>query len=454
MMNKKSSIKRRKKVLPKAEGPKDLPLKKVGVRIIGIGGGGGSIVSQLSRELSGFSSRKIDFIAANTDLQALNSLPSVVKPFYFGQELTQGLGTGSDSDLGRTAAEKEEGKIEKLFSLQKDLFIIISCFGGGTGSGATPVFTKIAEKLGVVSIGIFTLPFAFEGSTKMETALSALGAGKENLNATLVLPNEKIFRLIKKDTPFPLALSILNKRLAESIGGLLRIIYVPGLINIDWADIKEILKGRDRLAYLQSVQAQGNGRIEKLIEEILENRFLNYNFSGADKVLFNIESSKKLYMRELAKVSREINRLSPKAKVIFGISQSSSRKQNLPKEAKIKDKIRITLLATGCQDEKNLERKKKSVKEQKTKEKKKNYFGRKQRGEKNKGKPSIKKKTRRKTKSPSTSQKIKILSPKKIRIRRNALDIERAEKEIRKKEKEEEKVWEIPAFLRRKQTKK
>jgi len=140
--------------------------RKVRIKIIGIGGGGGNIVSELSKKLKDFSSAKVDFVAANTDIQALEALNKKVKKFSFGQKLTSGLGTGRDVAIGEKAAKDDLERIKSLFTDNKDLYIIVSSLGGGTGTGASPVFAKIASQMNLMTLGIFTLPFSLKERKK------------------------------------------------------------------------------------------------------------------------------------------------------------------------------------------------------------------------------------------------------------------------------------------------
>jgi len=395
------------------------PIKKVRVKVIGIGGGGGNIVAEMSSRLTNYSSKKIDFTAANTDLQDLNSLPKKVKLFSFGQELTKGLGTGRDPLLGEEAAKKEEKRIKKLFSDKRDLFIIVASLGGGTGTGAVPVFAKLANNSNATTLGIFTLPFLFEGRGKMQLAQRCLEKLRENLNAILILPNEKVFNLTKEDTPLPLAFSLLNKYISDSLKGLLRIIYLPGLINIDWADIKTTLSGKGKLAYLNVTETKNKEKLDEFTKSLLGSRVLDYNFEGATNILFNIESSKNISLGELVTISQKINSAAPKAKIIFGLSQVSN----------LKDTLLATILATGN--------------EIKRKREKKEIFP-------EKIAPPKKKKVKKSLPIEIEEEKLKNNKP---QIRRTALEIKKAEKEESKKEEEKEKIFEIPAFLRRAKTK-
>ena len=393
----------KKKIKEKKEKVKEIEpnLKKIRIRIVGIGGGGGNIVSELSKRLKDFSSQKVDFVAVNTDSQALNSLPKTLKTFSFGNKLTKGLGTGRNFELGEKAAKEDAEKMKEIFSEDRDLYIFISSLGGGTGTGATPVLTKIAGDMGLSTIGIFTTPFLFEGKKKMDASLKALDLIKENLNAYMVLPNEKIFSLTKEEVSFTDSLSLLNGRLSEALEGLLRTVYNPGLINIDWADIKTIIEGKKNIAYLNFAKVKTNQNIEEIAKSLLKSQILEYPFENALNVMFNVEASKDLSLQMLSQISEKISELSPNAKIIFGLSQNP----------KFKNDIRITIFATS---------------EEVTEKPKKKVIA--------KPKPVIKK---------------KVEEEKEVEVRRTALDIKEAEKIKEREEEDEEKIYEIPAFLRK-----
>ena len=393
----------KKKIKEKKEKVKEIEpnLKKIRIRIVGIGGGGGNIVSELSKRLKDFSSQKVDFVAVNTDSQALNSLPKTLKTFSFGNKLTKGLGTGRNFELGEKAAKEDAEKMKEIFSEDRDLYIFISSLGGGTGTGATPVLTKIAGDMGLSTIGIFTTPFLFEGKKKMDASLKALDLIKENLNAYMVLPNEKIFSLTKEEISFTDSLSLLNGRLSEALEGLLRTVYNPGLINIDWADIKTVIEGKKNIAYLNFAKVKTNQNIEEIAKSLLKSQILEYPFENALNVMFNVEASKDLSLQMLSQISEKISELSPNAKIIFGLSQNP----------KFKNDIRITIFATS---------------EEVTEKPKKKVIA--------KPKPVIKK---------------KVEEEKEVEVRRTALDIKEAEKIKEREEEDEEKIYEIPAFLRK-----
>ncbi|MFZ3055035.1 MAG: cell division protein FtsZ [Minisyncoccales bacterium] len=409
-MKKKIKVIKKPEVVEKGLSKKDVEstAKKVKIKVIGIGGGGGNIIAELLKKLKDFSTQKVDFVAVNTDAQALKSLPKTLKTLSFGNKLTRGLGTGRDVEIGEKAAKEDIEKLKELFSDDKDLYIFISSLGGGTGTGATPVLTKIADEMGLNTLGIFTLPFTFEGKKKMDVALKSLEKIKEGLNAFMILPNEKIFTLTKEEISFADSLNLLNDRLAESLEGLLRTIYSPGLINIDWADIKTIMEGKRKIAYLNFCRAKSNQNVEDIAKALLKNPILEYKFENADNVMFNVEASKELSLQLLSQVSEKIGELAPNAKIIFGLTQNP----------KLRNELRVTILATSSEIEKKQPKKKEE-------------------------KVAVKKKVKgKKAKAPKAEEGG-------VEVRRNALEIKEAEKKEEEKEEEEEKIFEIPAFLRK-----
>ena len=409
MKKKKKEIKKKEKKAEKPEKNDIDTTKRVRIKVIGIGGGGGNIIAELLKKLKDFSSQKVEFVALNTDNQALRSLPKALKTIPFGNKLTRGLGTGRDAELGEKAAKEDVEKLKGMLSDGKDLYIFISSLGGGTGTGATPVLTKLANEMGLNTLGIFTLPFSFEGRKKMDMSLRSLDKIKETLNAFMILPNEKIFSLTKEEVSFADSLNLLNDRLAESLEGLLRTIYSPGLINIDWADIRTILEGRKKVAYLNFCKAKSSQNAEEIAKTLLKNPILEHRFDNADNVVFNVEASKELSLQLLSQISGKIGELAPNAKIIFGLTQNP----------KLRNEIRVTIFATFGEAEKKV--RKSVVKKEKP--------------EKKKVKP------------------VKI-EEKEVEVRRNALEIKEAEKKEEEREELEEKRFDIPAFLRKSKEKK
>lgn len=443
-----------------------LGVKRTKIRVIGVGGGGSSIVSEIASGVE-----KASFVVANTDLQALRTSSRKALRFQFGQSLTHGLGTGMNAEIGEIAAQNEKERIKKLLEGQ-DLCIIVACLGGGAGSGAAPVFAKISRDLGNITYGIFTLPFKFEGERKMDIAENALEKLRLKLNAFSIIPNERIFQIINKDTPIKAALSAINKNLANNLQGLIEMIYQPGLINIDFADLRTVLQGQGRLAYLNTIEARGSNKSEEAIKEVLNSPLYPYGIRGAKGVLLNIAGERNLGLSEISQISKSISELSNKeAKIIFGISQNK----------KYSGSIKTTLLATGCGPLKIFSGKVKKVKRRRKKvvpkienEKtvKKNNPKLKNKLRKKISKiirkpqePKIeKKKKNRKKRAPKTENKQnKILpvepvkeevreysSPPMLQVRKNAIQIKKEAEAAEKEMLEKEKFWETPAFLRKK----
>ena len=484
------TIKRTKIIKTKAETDK---VKKTKIKVIGIGGGGNSIVSEIASRM-----KKASFVVANTDLQALKSSSRRAVHFQFGLNLTQGLGTGMNTELGMAAAQDEKARIKKMLEGQ-DLVILVVALGGGTGSGAAPVFAKICKDLGNLCLGIFTLPFEFEGEKKMEIAKNSLGKLKYQLNAFSVIPNERIFRIIDEKTPLKMALSAINKSLAESLGGLIETIYEPGLINIDFADLRTILQGQGKLAYLNTIEIQKKRDTAKeAVEKVLNSPLYPYSIKGAKGILLNISGPKDLGLSEVNKISKTISALLNKeAKIIFGVSHN--KKSNI---------IKTTLLATGIPSQRlSLKKpaapdktlpKKKRVHPVKSSEAGAKQFNRvKKRKKKEKpafvplsaesrqrdkvkvSKPTKPIKSTKLTKPSKQSKPTEPIKPTKTqknllpkvidasassipttpfyseeknseKVRKNALQIKKEVEETEKKMLEQEKIWETPTFLRRK----
>lgn len=419
-------------------------LFKAKIKVIGVGGGGGSIVSEMGRTLE-----KATFVIADTDMRALKN-KSGIKYFCFGEEYTHGLGTGVNVDIGRQAAESAKDRMGSFFEGQ-DIIIFVASLGGGLGSGATQIFADAARQFGGITFGIFTMPFKFEGRNKYKIAQNALKSLRKSLNVSLVIPNEKIFKVIDESTPITNAFSMVNKNLISSLESLIGLIYNPGIINIDFADLRTILKGRGNSAFLNTIEASGKDRVEKTCKGVFKNLLLQNSGFKAEKILFNVSGSENLSMFEIEKISSHISDLNPKAKIIFGISKSP----------KLGGRIKTTILMTGGGGQ-NEPDEAAEAKKKPDKSAKRILTG-----------PS---QSRRKAslvgKAPKKQIKAEniaipraldipvfevpvpapimepVLSSKKT-IRRSALEIREAEDLQEKKKIAQEKEWEIPAFLRK-----
>lgn len=396
---------------PKTEASADdFKLKRTKIKVIGIGDGGSQIVAELAKEL-----KKVDFVAANTDWRKRQKFSPSIKTFNFGEKYTRGLGAGMDPEVGRLAALTEKDKIAQIVK-GSDLCFLISSLGGGTGSGAAPVFAKICQQEGILSFGIFTLPFKFEGEKKFEVAKEALEKMRANLNTTLILPNEKIFQTLDKNISFQEGFSAINRILSQGLSGLIGLIFQPGLINIDFADLKTILDGRGKPAYLASCEFDRGTKIDEIKKKIFQNVFLTYNFHHSRQVLFNIVSDANLSLNEVSEISQLVfNAVHAEAKIIFGVSFNTQ----------LLGKVRVVLLAIGGREKNLSDYGKKPPKKPKAK--------------------SPKKKEKEKKPESAESQQAKI----ELKVRRNAIQVREEAKAEEENIMAKEKIWETPAIIRR-----
>ena len=207
------------------------------IKVVGIGGGGGNAVSRMRRNIS---VRAVEFIAINTDAQDLDYC-DVSKKIYIGKNLTRGLGTGMNPELGRQAAE--ENRAEIIEALQgADLIFVTAGLGGGTGSGGVSVVAEIAKELGALTIAVVTRPFVFEGAQRSRIAQDALFKLKDKVDTLITVPNDRIFNIIQKDTPLLKAFEYIDDVLRYAIEGIAELIIMPGIINVDFADVKTIMQ--------------------------------------------------------------------------------------------------------------------------------------------------------------------------------------------------------------------
>jgi len=400
--------------------------RKIKVKVVGLGGGGSAVASEVSSLLKTYS-----FIACDTDIRTAKKIKKGVKFFQFGQSVLDGTGTGMNAELAQKIAIEEKERIEQIFQGQ-DVCILVGCLGGGVASGAGPIFAQAAKNQKCLSIGIFTLPFLFEGEKKMKVAKKAIAELKENLSGIIVVSNEKIFQLTDKKISLKKALSYLNQFFALWLMELLDVVFKPSLINIDFADLKAILKDRGHTLFFSQAQGAGSNRVEDILKNIFHNNLLSEPPKNVKRALFNISGGKDLKLKEVEQISEEIANLNPKAKIIFGVTQ-------IPQQ---KEKVKVVLLAV-CEDDK----KQKIVEEKPGTVLEKN----------------IKKLTEKNKAKKKDSQKQKLGNGLKIIInkgeaikkdalgektRRSGVESQKAEEDADKVEWANETDWDIPAFLR------
>ncbi len=428
--------------ISKNKNKEEEPIREIRIRVVGVGGGGGLIVSSISSSL-----KKVLFSVLNTDSRAVEEISKEkkIKGISFGDQLTGGLGTGMDADLGKKAAEENIEEIRPLFKDQ-DIVIFVSSLGGGTGSGAVPIFAASAKEEGALVYGVFTLPFSFEGDKKMNIARKAVKETNPFLHAVTILPNEKIFEIVDKNTPLKDALAVMNKTLAESLEGLVETIYDTGLINIDFADVRAVLenkKGPRKITYLNTVEGKLDEGSKEIVKKAVSNPLYPYTINNAKGVLFNITGGRDIGLTDISSISEDIYEYTGgDAKVILGIKQKSN----------FKDKVKVSLIATGCEtDFFEEELKDESEEKRKTESKSKSSTPKKTPKKKSNKKNSRKddKKDDKKEDKKEKEEVIVVSEEKEETFYQSEEKSKSPENEDEKEIIEQEKKWEKPSFLRR-----
>lgn len=303
------------------------------IKVIGVGGGGGNAVNHMYNE----GIHDVSFALCNTDNQALHVAPVEVK-VQLGRRTTEGLGAGNRPEVAKAAAEESLTDIQELLSDGTKMVFITAGMGGGTGTGAAPVVARIAKDMNILTVGIVTIPFVFEGRKKIIQALKGVEEIAKNVDALLVINNERLID-IYSDLTIPNAFAKADDTLAIAAKGIAEIITVHGHINLDFADVKTILKDGG-VAIMSSGMGEGEYRVDEAIKNALHSPLLNNNdVFDAKKILFNIYSGEDnpLIVEEMESVSEFMKRFGPEIEVIWGTAT----------EKDLGAKVKITLLATG-----------------------------------------------------------------------------------------------------------
>ena len=302
------------------------------ITVIGVGGGGGNAVNNMiSKNLEG-----VDFVVANTDAQALeNSLAT--KRIQIGLETTQGLGSGARPEVGKMSAEEAKEEISAALEGANMVFITAG-MGGGTGSGAAPVVAKIAKDKGILTVGVVTKPFDFEGRKRQQIAENAVEEFTKEVDSIIIIPNQNLFRIADKNTTLQDAFVMADNVLYAGVRSITDLMMMPGLINLDFADVKSIMEGRGK-AIMGTGEAEGEDRAIRAAEQALANPLLDdCSMHGAKGVLINITGSKDITLLEIAAAADRIKEeVDEDANIIFGSSFNES----------LDGKIRVSVVATG-----------------------------------------------------------------------------------------------------------
>ncbi|MCX7608342.1 MAG: cell division protein FtsZ [Anaerolineales bacterium] len=301
------------------------------IKVVGVGGGGVNAVNRMIEE----GIRGVEFVAINTDAQALMLSKAPIR-LQIGEKLTRGLGSGGNPEIGRKAAEESA---DDLYNVLKgaDMVFITAGLGGGTGTGAAPVVAQAARELGALTIGVVTRPFTFEGKKRMENAEAGMQKLKEHADTLIVIPNDRLLQIMDKRASLTDAFRMADDVLRQGIQGISELITVPGLINLDFADVKAIMS-EGGAALMAVGKASGEDRARIAAEQAISSQLLDITIDGARGVLFNVTGGPSLTLFEVNQAAALIRETAhPDVNLIFGAVIDPD----------MGDEIRITVIATG-----------------------------------------------------------------------------------------------------------
>lgn len=302
------------------------------IKVIGIGGGGGNAVNRMiDAQVEG-----VQFIVANTDLQALKMSSAPIK-IQIGQKLTNGLGAGANPDVGRKAALEDTEKIIEVLE-GADMVFVTAGLGGGTGTGAAPIIASLAAELGALTVAIVTKPFTFEGRKRAQQADQGLRELKECVDTVITIPNEKLLQTVQRGTSLSEAFRVADDILRQGVQGISDIIQIPGIINVDFADVKTIMQGMG-MALMGTGTARGETRAADAARKAISSPLLEEaSIHGARGVLINITGADNLLLHEVSEAAAIVHKAADEeANIIFGAVLDN----------RMSDEIKITVIATG-----------------------------------------------------------------------------------------------------------
>ena len=301
------------------------------ISVIGVGGAGGNAVANMIR--SGVAG--VDFVAANTDAQALRDSPAD-RILQLGRGVTSGLGAGSRAEIGKAAAEESLAEIEKMLDGAHMCFIAAG-LGGGTGTGAAPVIAQAARDKGILTVGVVTKPFAFEGARRARAADQGLEELRRSVDTLIVIPNQNLFRIASPATTFKAAFDLADEVLQQGVRGITDLMVMPGMINLDFADIRTIMAGMGK-AMMGTGEATGEDRALRAAEHAISNPLLDEALAGARGLIISIQGGEDMRLMEVDEVAMHIKELvDPEADIIWGSAFNRE----------LEGRIRVSVVATG-----------------------------------------------------------------------------------------------------------
>ncbi len=302
------------------------------IKVIGVGGSGCNAISRMMK----YKIKGVGLVAINADAQDLTNTRAHQK-IRIGRKLTKGLGTGMNPEIGRKAAEEEREEIENILK-GVDMVFITCGLGGGCGSGASPVIAEIAKNSGALTLAVVTKPFSFEGVQRMEIAENSQKKLKEKVDTLIIVSNDKLLSILEPNTTVTNALWICDEILRQAVQGISDLIVLPGIININFADVKAIMKDSGSALFGIGL-AKGEGRAKEAARKALNSPLLDLSCRGAKGILFNVSGGKDISLSEIDEAAKIItHEVSPEARIIFGAIKDEKLK---------KGEIKVTVIATG-----------------------------------------------------------------------------------------------------------
>lgn len=306
------------------------------IKVIGVGGGGNNAVNRMiESQLKG-----VQFIAVNTDKQALFTSKAEYR-IQIGEKLTKGLGAGANPEIGKKAAEESRDDIFQILQ-GADMVFVTAGMGGGTGTGAAPIVAQIAKEMGILTVGVVTKPFSFEGKRRMMHAETGIAELKDKVDTLVTIPNDRLLQVIEKRTSILEAFKIADDVLKQGVQGISDLIAVPGLVNLDFADVKTIMFEQG-LAHMGVGRASGEHRATEAAKQAIQSPLLETSIEGAKGVLLNITGGPNLGLFEVNEAAELVAQSAdPEANIIFGAVINED----------LKDELIITVIATGFENKK------------------------------------------------------------------------------------------------------
>lgn len=301
------------------------------IKVLGVGGSGNQAVNRMIQAKI----RGVDFVAINTDVQALHHSQAPTK-IHIGKTVTRGLGAGMDPDVGRRAAEESQNELREAIK-GADMVFVVCGLGGGTGSGASPVVAELARDMGALTIGVVTMPFSFEGAQRMQIAEEAHAELSPKVDSIISIPNDKLLQMIDKKTSLLDSFGMVDEVVKSGVAGISELITIPGLINVDYADVKAIMQNTGS-ALMGIGVASGDNRASEAAKAAVSSPLLDLSIEGARGILFIVTGGPNLTLNEVNEAAKIITGSADEnARIIFGAVIDES----------LKDELRITVVATG-----------------------------------------------------------------------------------------------------------